>query len=142
MTSQGSLSKILPKNSSGSYFEQIKISQAQTTGRDKSTGKEVLSGRKIQRSTSKGLYNTTTEFTTKSAPKDTIDAIYKKKDPITASIELRKESGSILSVQKPKTDSTEGLKFFYSLSLVGPGLKKPKKINLESSPSRKPKKLN
>ena len=49
-----------------------------------------------------------------------MNPIYDKKDPITASIKQRKDLGSIMSVQRAKNqDIQDGLKFFYTLSLVG-----------------------
>lgn len=66
----------------------------------------------------------------KSASKDIVDPIYDKKDPISASIKQRKEIGSIMSISRVKnlgTENIDGQKFFYSMSLVGTGLKNPKK---------------
>ena len=70
------------------------------------------------------------EYTPKSASKDVLDPIYDKKDPITASIRQRKEEGSVFSVCRDKnhvSESMDGQKFFYQMSLVGAGLKNPKK---------------
>jgi hypothetical protein len=70
------------------------------------------------------------EYTPKSASKDIVDPIYDKKDPISASIKQRKDIGSIMSISRAKNlanDNMDGQRFFYSMSLVGTGLKNPKK---------------
>lgn len=57
------------------------------------------------------------DFTEKSAAEDTVDPIYENKDPISASMKMRKDAGSITSVVsgggKPK--------FFFQLKLEGAG---------------------
>jgi len=80
----------------------------------------------MNRSASRDIYSKFAD--PKSASQDILDPIYDKKDPITASIKQRKDLGSVFSVQRDKNQEIQdGQKFFFSMSLVGPGLKDPKK---------------
>lgn len=61
-----------------------------------------------------------------SASQDYLDPIYKKKDPIAASLKMRKEEGSPLSVV-PGLRNPNQKPFFFTLRQVGevPDIKKP-----------------
>lgn len=93
-----------------------------------------------QRSASKDLYNI--DIIPKSATEDIVDPIYDKKDPISASIRLRKEGGSIMSIIRDKNFAAnmDGSEFFYTMGLVGTGLENPKKQNGDASHIKKPRK--
>lgn len=60
-------------------------------------------------------------FTVASAKTDTIDPIYKNKDPISASVKERvDDGGTILSVVRKKK-----VPFYYTMQLNGPGKEIP-----------------
>lgn len=58
-------------------------------------------------------------FDVPSAEHDTVDPIYENKDPISISVAQRMEQGSVMSLIKPKDKVAP---FFFTLTLVGPGL--------------------
>lgn len=76
----------------------------------------------------------------KSAEVDEIDDIYKEKDPIEASLNIRKKAGAVAQVV-PNKDAKSG-KFFFNLKLKGdiPALAKPKvdptKLGSEAAESK------
>lgn len=53
-----------------------------------------------------------------SAAEDLVDPVYHNKDPITASIKIRKDDGSHLSVVKAPAGK---LPYFFAMELIGDG---------------------
>lgn len=71
------------------------------------------------RSPGRGGKNFKPNFEQPSAAKDVVDPIYENKDPISASIKIRMEAGSLMSVQR---SGKRAEPFFFGMELVGPGL--------------------
>ena len=70
-------------------------------------------------SRSPGKRNFKPNFEKPSAEHDIVDPIYENKDPIGTSIKQRMEQGSVMSLIKPKDKAAP---FFFTMTLVGPGL--------------------
>ena len=87
----------------------------------------------IAESRSPGKKSFKPSFDVPSAEHDVVDPIYENKDPIATSVKQRMEQGSVMSLIKPKDKVAP---FFYTLTLVGPGLTLDDDVG---SPDRKDK---